>query len=237
MIWQISEEFLQLRVNEVHIWRASLNHSRKKILDFLKILNLQEQVRATKFMMRKAASNFIVSRGILRILLSRYLCVDQRQIVFHQNPYGKLYFPAMNLHFNLSHSNEMALFIFSLNGPVGIDVEFIRTDYNFINLAKKFFSKLENEKLFALPKDEQLLAFYNCWTRKEAVIKARGIGIFREFNKFSVEVSPDKEGKKQLFFDQNDQNLTLEAIDPEKSYAGAFVTSLSKFKVSFYSFL
>lgn len=238
MLWQHPQIFPALEVGKVHIWRASLRYPQEKILGFLKILNFQEKERAAKFVVSGAANGFIVARGILRTLLARYLTVTPQDIVFQQNQYGKLYLDFSPVQFNLSHSHEIALFIFTLNNPVGIDVEFVRDNYNFADIAKKFFSKVEIEKLFALPKNEQLQAFFNCWARKEAFIKAQGTGMFRELDKFSVEVSSHKEGQVQLLADDNpnEQAWMLEAIDPGEGYSGAFAAGLLKCMASFYDF-
>ncbi|MDR1057525.1 MAG: 4'-phosphopantetheinyl transferase superfamily protein [Coxiellaceae bacterium] len=237
MPWQRSQSFPDLRTKEVHVWRASLKYPQEKILEFLKILNLQERERAAKFMVNNAASSFIIARGILRTLLAKYLNLQPQEIIFRQNQYGKLYLESSPLQFNLSHSHEIALFIFALNTPVGIDVEFMRVDYNFTDIAQRFFSKVESEKLFALPKDKQLQAFFNCWVRKEAVIKAQGVGMFKELDKFSVEVSSSKEGCVQLLLDDDsDQNWTLESLNPGGNYSGAFAIGLTGYTVNFYDF-
>jgi len=236
MSWQSPKFFPILQANQVHIWRASLTRAEKELVELRALLNLQEKERAAKFVVKNAANSFIVARGILRRLLSRYLQTFPQDLVFQQNQYGKLYLDSSPVQFNLSHSHDLALFIFALNRPVGVDVEFIRADYDFADIARKFFSKAESTELFSLPKDEQLHAFFNCWTRKEAFIKAKGVGMFCALDKFSVEVTSNKEGRMRLeSYDELDSNnWILEAINPADMYAGAFVVESPSYTINFY---
>lgn len=238
MLWQSPKVFPTLQPNQVHVWRASLIRTEKELVELTELLSLEEKGRADKFLVKHAANSFIVARGILRKLLGQYLQCSAESLVFKQNQYGKLYLDTSSIEFNLSHSHDLALFIFALNASVGIDVEFIRSDYDFIDIAKKFFSKAEVTELLSLPKAEQSQAFFNCWTRKEAFIKAKGMGMFCALDKFSVEVNSYKEGKMRLVGDTNDMLDTkkwiLEAINPASMYAGAFVVGLTSYAASFY---
>ena len=240
MRWQISKNFSALTVDKVHIWRANLARPEKEIANFLAILNVQERERADRFMVQAARSSFIVARAILRQLLARYLTVKAQEVIFRQNSYGKLYVDATPLQFNLSHSHGLAVFIFALETPVGIDVEFIRDDYNFEEIAQKFFSPIEAAQLFALPEEQRPQAFFNCWSRKEAFIKALGTGMFSSLDKFAVEVFYNKEGVVKLLQVENDldqKSWRLEAFDPMTKYAGAFaVKRSSACTTSFYDF-
>lgn len=240
MFWQPSQSFSVLKPNEVHIWRASLTLPKEKISEFLELLNSQEKERAAKFVVSNAANSFIAARGILRTILGGYLKVKPQDIVFQQNQYGKLYLDSSPLQFNLSHSHDLAIFIFTLNNPVGVDVEFIRDDYEFTDIAKRFFSKSEVNELFSLPKDKQLYGFFNCWTRKEAFIKALGVGLFKELDKFSVGVSYEKTGRISLSLDgdnnSKDPVWALEGLDPALQYTGAFAIGASDSIALFYDF-
>jgi 4'-phosphopantetheinyl transferase len=237
MRWQSLETFPTLRANQIHIWRAPLVRAEKELIELKSFLNKEEQERAAKFIVERAANSFVVARGFLRKLLSKYLQIPPRDLIFQQNQYGKLYIESSSLQFNLSHSHNLALFIFTINASVGIDLEFIREDYKFSDIVRKFFSQKESAALFSLPKNEQVQAFFNCWTCKEAVIKAKGVGMFRALDDFSVEVSNNKWGKMILedSSDMLESNAwSLEAINPGDEYSGAFAADLSDYSVDFY---
>lgn len=230
MLWQTPNGFPTLSAGEAHIWRASLVGTEKELAEFSALLNQQELERAAKFVVPGIGDRFIMARGWLRQLLAKYLQVDARDLIFQQNKYGKLYLESSPLQFNLSHSHDLGLFVFALDMPVGVDVEFIRKGYEFRDIAQKFFSKEEAAALFALAPEIQEQAFFNCWSRKEAFIKALGVGLFRALDSFSVEVSSNKWGKLRL----TDKNWALEAFDPAGSYAGAVVIGASEYVVSYY---
>jgi len=237
MLWQSPLTFPTLTTNQVHIWRASLKQNKEEVAQLLNLLNIQEKNRGSKFIAEQARNNFIVARGILRCLLAKYLRVKPQDLVFTQNQYGKLYLDSSTLQFNLSHSHDFALFAFTLEHPIGVDIEFIRDNFDHVSIAERFFSKKENTDLLALPPKEQLHAFFNCWSRKEAFIKAIGKGIFFALDKFSVEISNKQEGPLQLQITDpefNADNWSLEALNPADGYVGAFATSCQKYETYFY---
>ncbi|MEI8054591.1 MAG: 4'-phosphopantetheinyl transferase superfamily protein [bacterium] len=239
MPWQSPPAFPVLATNQVHVWRASLKPDKKKLDELLNLLSAQEKIRGAKFIAEHAKNNFIVARGILRWLLAKYLQIKPQDIVFKQNQYGKLYLDFSTLQFNISHSHDLALFAFTQNHPIGVDIEFIRDNFGFIDIAQRFFSKKEDADLLTLPQTEQLHAFFNCWSRKEAFIKAIGKGIFFALDKFSVEVSNKRAGCLQLQVidpEYNANDWSLEALDPVDGYVGAFATSCQKYETCFYDF-
>lgn len=244
MLWQSPPIFPLLKNNQIHIWRTILERDKEKLSELLNLLNSQEKERADKFMVEHAKNNFIIARGSLRQLLAKYLQTTPQSLVFQQNKYGKLFLNTSmqqsSIQFNISHSRNFALFIFTLNHPVGIDIEYIRNDSGFelVNTAQRFFSTTESAIIANLPSKQQLSAFFNCWSRKEAVIKAIGDGVFFGLDKFSVEISNKKEGRLQLQFANdkfNKKGWSLEALDPAVGYTGAFATPLSEYVPNFYN--
>lgn len=230
MFWQRAHNFPILQTNQAHIWRARLDCSEQEIVKLTAILSPEEKARAARFVVRKAANGFVIARGVLRALLAKYLNAEPQHLVFQQNQYGKIYLERVPLQFNISHSQDLALFIFSWHQPVGIDVELMRIDIEFADIARKFFSKREVLELFSLPKEQQLRAFFNCWVCKEAFIKARGIGMYSALDKFSVEISPNANGRVRIFYSDEEKEVlnvkkwVLEALDPAVAgYVGAFV--------------
>ncbi len=237
MLWQLPKVFPELRQKHLHLWRASLIRDEPELTLLKSFLNQAERERAAKFVVKDAANNFVVARGLLRQLLANYLQVLPQSLVFERNQYGKLYLGSSGLQFNLSHTRDLALFVFARDNPVGVDVEFMRQDYEFADIVAKFFSPTECRALFSLPKSEQVQAFFNCWTCKEAFIKANGVGMFRALNDFAVEISSNKGGKIRLenFNDKLESNgWALELVDPGVSYSGAFATNFFDYCVDFY---
>lgn len=160
----------------------------------LRVLSADERERAARFHFLKDREHFIAARGLLRLLLSRYLDLPPQQLSFSYSPYGK---PALagerdctSLRFNVSHSHGVALYAFTLEREVGVDVEYIRQDVVGESIAEHFFSAQEVTSLRALPAGVQPQAFFNCWTRKEAFIKARGEGLSFPLDQFDVSLVP-----------------------------------------------
>ncbi|HLX41312.1 MAG TPA: 4'-phosphopantetheinyl transferase superfamily protein [Ktedonobacteraceae bacterium] len=225
--WNIPPENITLQDNEVHVWRASLNTPLADIEALKRLLSDEEVTRAERFYFEKGRHGYIVAHGILRILLGRYLTVDPRQLRFQTNAYGKpsLENTAHNrrLHFNLSHSHELAAYAFTAIGEVGIDIEYTQTHVEYEELAKHSFSPYESAVLHDLPESMKQEAFFNCWTRKEAYIKARGMGLSLPLHLFDVSLKPG-EPAALLHSRENAQEVTrwtFEAMTMPPEYAGA----------------
>jgi 4'-phosphopantetheinyl transferase len=157
---------------------------------FRETLEEHELDRASRFHFEKHRRHFTAGRGVLRQLLSQYLGTKPEQLRLSYGAYGK---PALNgehkdsrLRFNMSHSHEVALFAFAEDRELGVDVEHIRTDFASEEVARRFFSRREVETFNALPRHDQVAAFFKCWTRKEAFIKVIGKGLSQPLDKFDV---------------------------------------------------
>jgi 4'-phosphopantetheinyl transferase len=192
--WPSPPDSLLLPELEVHAWRISLDQSSAFENELFEILAFDERERANRFHFARDRSHFIVARGFLRQLLGRYLRTSAREILFDYSAYGK---PALagdyvgsGLRFNVSHSHGVALYALMCNCEIGVDVEHIRDDFNVEEIARRFFSRGEVEALVALPADEWIPAFFRCWTRKEAFIKATGKGLSQSLDEFDVTVAP-----------------------------------------------
>lgn len=180
-VWCFPPKTLKLESDEVHVWRASLDLEASSIQSLLDILCVEEQQRAERYHFPKDRDRFIVARGLLRVIISYYLGKEPRDLQFVYNQYGK---PALSeaynrepLCFNLSHSRELALYAVTQNRNLGVDLEYIRTGFPCEEIAERFFSPQENAILRTLPLDMKHKAFFTCWTRKEAYIKATGKGL------------------------------------------------------------
>ncbi len=184
-----------IRGAEVHVWRFSLKQAPEVLSALSQTLAPEESERAARFHFRKDRDSFVVARGVLRDILGRYLGVRPGQVRFTYGEYGK---PALAgetcgglaLRFNLSHSHEAACCAVACGREVGVDVEYLKSGVETLSLAEHFFSRGEVAALKALPPDQQLRGFFNCWTRKEAYIKARGEGLSHPLDAFTVSLEP-----------------------------------------------
>ena len=182
---------LDLPANEVHIWLAKLDDYSAASLKLL--LAEDELARATRFHFDRDRNHFIVARALLRKLLASYAGVGAAELRFSYAEKGK---PSLeesqqgSLNFNLAHSHGLAIYGFSRGRELGVDLEFIREDLADEKIAERFFSPSEIDELRKLPAELRKQAFFDCWTRKEAYIKARGDGLSMPLDGFDVSLAP-----------------------------------------------
>lgn len=225
--WHVPPEQLLLAENEIHVWRASLEVSPGELEQLQRLLVDEEIGRARRFYFEKDRRHWIVARALLRTLLGRYLKSDPRGLIFTINDYGKpsLVSPEVGrrLHFNLSHSGELALYAFAYEREVGVDVEYRRAGIDYRELATRYFSARECAALQALPVEHQEEAFFLGWSRKEAYIKARGKGLALPLDQFDVSLIPGE--RAALLGSREEPRATerwlLHALVPGVCYAGA----------------
>jgi 4'-phosphopantetheinyl transferase len=181
---------VSLPEGEVQLWRvdvASLIGDERR---WQEVLSIEEKTRAARFHSSPDRQRYTVSRAWLRIILGGYLSVDPRQLHFTYSSQEKpsLARPYLDsgITFNLSHSGGVTLVALTRNRAVGVDVEQIRRNSDVEGIARRFFSPLEQGQLAALPAEEKVPAFFRCWTRKEAYIKATGDGLSLPLDQFDV---------------------------------------------------
>lgn len=229
--WNVPPPDLLLKKNEVHVWRVSLDIQSGDFEHLQRFLVDEELERANRFYFEKERRRWVAARALLRILLGRYLDVDPDKLRFLTNGYGKplLIYPSSGarLHFNLSHSRELALYAFAYDRQIGIDVEYMRADVDYSELATYHFSAHERAVLSALPETLQKEAFFLCWSRKEAYIKARGKGLSIPLDQFDVSLVP---GEPAALLDSREEpganeRWVLHALTPGIGYAGALVVA------------
>jgi len=191
-LWPAGPSVLTLSDPVVHVWCAALDLPEQALQPLAALLSADERNRARTFRFERDRQRWIARRGLLRQLLGRYLEVNPAELRFVYGPRGKPALPAPEAPvFNLSHSGGIALFAISAAGSVrlGVDVELIRSDLAHLPLAQRYFSPAEQAALQALPKSQQLAAFFRCWTRKEAFVKALGEGLSVPLDSFDVSLS------------------------------------------------
>ena len=192
-------EDLTIEPGEIHLWVADLDEALPALGLLRGALSAGERRRAAAFRFELHRQRFIAARGVLRDILSRYLCCPPASVAFTYGPHGK---PALRnqrssecqLTFNLSHSEAIALYAIASGRQVGVDIERVRTELNFDDIAEANFTIAELRALGRLPADRRAVGFLNCWTRKEAYVKARGAGLSVPLQTFEVSLAPGDPG-------------------------------------------
>ncbi len=209
---------------DIHVLHASLDAEFQNLPEWYTLLSQDERQRAARFHFALHRDRFIVARGILRRLLGHYLDVLPERIAFR---YGLNNKPALLgdlVHFNISHSEDRALFAFSATTALGVDIEAIRPLPGILQLARTAFSIAEQKALNALAPELQRQAFFRCWTRKEAFIKALGQGVSYPLDQFSVSLDEPA----RILHVETEPNApaqwTLQHLTPHDDFVGAIAT-------------
>ena len=224
----------------VHIWRAPLDHSHERAARFRSYLSTDERVRADRCRTPHPQYQFVVTRGILRILLSHYLGVKPTELQFATQPHGKplLATPALcPIHFNVSHSKGMALIAVTLQDAVGIDVEWIDRKIQEREIADRYFSVRESTYLTNLPLPEQSHQFFSYWTCKEAYLKMTGKGIAGGLAQCEVSIDPDQPevGLSLLHSQEQTGPCSLYRMDVGEEHVGAVAITCHDAEISYWN--
>lgn len=234
-LWALPPDILDLQRDQVDVWRITLDLPPASVKSLESNLSADETQRATRFHFPTGRKRYIIAHGVLRDVLARYLHCEPSQLNFSTNEYGKPALDGHELEFNLSHSGNFALLAITQAHKVGVDVERIRPELEYESIAKRFFSPNEVSELMALPPEQREIAFFNGWTRKEAYIKAQGLGLSLQLDSFDVSLRSHKPAilratrlDAQVAFD-----WTLLSLDVGPNYAAALAVegvalSLSK---------
>ncbi len=219
--WEEFPAFPALPENQIQIWQTALPRTAEEAAPFLPLLSPDETERADRFLVPRARAAFAGARGTLRLLLGHYLDLDPRQLCFGYSPQGKPALEGHNLCFNLSHSQGLALHAFSRGLALGIDVEHLRPAVAGTQIARRFFSAREVTALEEVPPERRTEAFFTCWTRKEAYLKARGEGLSLGLQHFAVSLD---EPARLLDAEEGEgetRNWRFCALAPRPGYVGA----------------
>jgi 4'-phosphopantetheinyl transferase len=227
-IWRLPPAEPALASDEVHVWRASLSLPAARVDELRQTLSADELERAQSYHFLKDRRHFIGARGVLRSILGRYLKLEPQQLRFCYSSHGK---PALesgagrpgDLSFNVAHSGQLALFALTLNRRIGVDLERLRADLDYQQIAEQLFSPQERRALHAIAADLKPKAFINCWARKEAYLKATGEGLSTPLAQFAVSLAPG-EPARLLDNTSDPREVTrwsLQELWPGPGYAGA----------------
>jgi 4'-phosphopantetheinyl transferase len=222
---------LVLPEDEVHLWRADLDQPAPQVERLAQTLAPDEQIRADRFHFERDRQYYIVGRGVLRTILGWYLKREPGELHFNYGPRGKPALPDIlnqgRICFNLAHSQGLALYGLARGRDIGVDLEYIRPVSDMGEIARRFFSAQENAALLALPPDQRQEAFFNCWTRKEAYLKATGDGLAQPLDQFDVSLGPEEPARLLRITGQSHlaARWSMLALKPARGYVGALVVA------------
>ncbi len=229
---------LTLSADEVHLWHAALDaHS---VAGLQHLLSEDELLRANRFHFTKDRNHYTVARGLLRKLLSTYLGIDPNQLQLSYKEMGKPFLSeshARRISFNLAHSGGLVIYALSQSRELGVDLEFIRANLAGEGIAERFFSRREIAALQAVPLALRKEAFFNCWTRKEAYIKARGEGLSMPLDAFDVSLAPGEPAALlKNYADETDVGRwEMRSIPVAAGYVAALVVEGHNWKLKTFS--
>jgi 4'-phosphopantetheinyl transferase len=226
--WKKPPSSLSLSKQDVHIWQAALDLPSSTVQELREVLTNDEKARAEQFHFDRDKQRFIAARGMLREILAFYLEVKAGELRFD---YGRNDKPKLSdtfgnkaICFNLSHSQGIALYGLTQGRAIGVDIEYIRDISEIEQIVEQFFSTKENDLFRTLPENLKKETFFNCWTRKEAFVKAVGDGLSFPLDKFDVSLSPGEPAR--LMRIEGDSKApsrwTIHELKPSSGFAAAF---------------
>lgn len=223
---------MQIDTHEIHVFAAPLSGPISE--ERAAVLNADERERANRLISPLHRQYFIAAHVVLREILGHYLEAAPASIQFTFGAHRK---PALaapfedKLHFNLSHSEDMAVYAITTSGAIGVDIEKIRPD-NKIDVADRFFSPAEKSALATLPSAQQIAGFYHVWSRKEAIIKANGKGLAIPLSSFSVSIDNQIETVSV-----EEKTWTLLSLPIHPDYAAALAAATPPAKISLWDII
>jgi 4'-phosphopantetheinyl transferase len=222
---------------EVHLWAWHLEPVPVDLAAHIELLDQEELRRLNGFRFAQDRGRYAVAHANLRRILGGYCECPPAEIRFRANRFGKpeLADESPSLHFSLSHSQCIAVLAVAQGPPVGVDVEEVKPIEP--EVADAHFSASELAHLRGLHGDAWLIGFYRCWTCKEAILKAEGVGLYRALDSFDVALLPDEPaevlGTRQPF----SYPWKLYDLSPASGTAGALATAHSNARLACFSFL
>ncbi len=216
-----------LGTDEVHVWSLRL------VDGSLSDLDESERSRAARFRFATDRSRFVAAHSILRRILAGYLQARSADLRFHHNPWGKPCLRGSDLRFNLSHSGEWGIVALARGAEIGADVEKIPGRSELFSVAERFFSRREVSDLNSLPSEGSPRGFAELWTRKEAYVKARGLGLSIPLDRFEMSLGiPARVLRADL---GSPEDWFVHSLDPAPGYVAAVVTLTHPSQVRHYS--
>jgi 4'-phosphopantetheinyl transferase len=223
MTWKTPPDVLNLQSQHVDVWRIHLDLELDSVKSFESTLSEDELQRASNFHFDKDRDRYIIAHFSLRDILGRYLGTEPAQLEFSIDQYGKPSLLKHKLEFNLSHSGSFALVAVTQSRIIGVDVERMREGISSLSIARQYFSPAEIAELETVPAEQKETAFFACWTRKEAFIKAKGLGLSLPLDSFDVSLTQDEPAILRAVRPQPQEaaRWTLLSLDVAPRHAGA----------------
>jgi 4'-phosphopantetheinyl transferase len=196
--WDPPPTHLVVPRSTVHVWRASLDPPAHHVERLQDVLSDAERIRAGQFFFERDRTRSIAARGLLRVILGRYLAIPPDLLRFHSGVTGKPVLSvsqARGIEFSVSHSHGLVLYAVTCDRRIGIDIERVRAVANWAGMPGRVFSPREHAIFRALPLDQQQAAFFRAWTRKEACSKAWGQGLSCPLGRIDVSLAPLEPGR------------------------------------------
>jgi 4'-phosphopantetheinyl transferase len=233
--WQPLRRPYALPEGEVHVWRASLPACASALPALRYLLSAAERARADRFHFEVDRTRHTIGRALTRLLLGRCLGVAARSLTFEYSRLDKPMLPGSSpLRFNVSHSGDIVLVALARGRELGVDVERIRPDFATMEVADRYFSVGECRELASLAGEGRSNAFFACWSRKEAYIKARGDGLTLPLDQFDVAFLPG--ATPRLIATRHDPpdvaRWSLRDLDVGPGYRGALVAEGSDLRLA-----
>jgi 4'-phosphopantetheinyl transferase len=223
--WPLVDRIPPLGPDDVHVWQFSLECDDPTARQMEELLAPIERQRADRFHFPGDRRRYVIGRGRVRTLLGEYLATPPADVSLVATPLGKPFVvgrPPGGLCFNVAHSDDVALLAVALGREVGVDIERERLEVDCSELAQRFFAPEEVTALAALPAADQRPAFYRCWTRKEAYVKALGLGMQAPLDRFAVTVTAESAALIHTTHDPAQRDMWhLRGLFPLAGYAAA----------------
>jgi 4'-phosphopantetheinyl transferase len=231
--WSVLSEPIPPLDEDVHVWAVALDDAGFDAALWRDRLSPEEQARAARFKFARDQKRFIIAHAALRDLIAGYLKMKAANLRFDEGSSGKPKlappFDKSGVKFNLSHSHETALVAVHHGSEIGVDIEFIRAEFEFHEVAGHFFTKREITALNALPPVLQRQAFYKCWTSKEAFLKAKGTGLSGKLDEVEITLAG-----QHAQVTASVAGWSLSELDPGGGYEAALVRQGGPVKISCY---
>jgi 4'-phosphopantetheinyl transferase len=235
--WEMPRSKIVIGDEEIHVWRANLDLPDIVLNKFYKVLTYDERVRAQRFNFEKDMRRYVARHGILRTILGHYLCITPCCLRFSYGEKGK---PTLinkckngTIVFSMSDSADVALYAFAMNIEIGVDIEYISSIPNMNKIAENIFSCQEYQLYYSLSDLEKRDMFFNCWTRKEALVKALGYGLSWPLNSLDVSLVTG-EPVRLLEVEGGSSGVSqwcIQDLKPSHNYTGAVAINRLAFEI------
>jgi 4'-phosphopantetheinyl transferase len=212
--------------NELHVWQCSTSAPFEVISSFYSKVSAEEKIKAGRFRFSRDQHRYVISHGLLRTILGAYVEEGPSELIFEKTNSGKPFLATKTrkgrIQFNMTHSEDVVCYIMSRENEVGIDIEYVKPNFDWYSIAKVYFTFHEMSLLESLPGDEQIRTFFTLWTRKEALLKATGEGLNGIKDMGSSAINPIK------------SKFTLFSFKYGEDYQGAFAVNSETPRIRFF---